>query len=188
MENLKTKKSSETRTKIVRAFENCIARNGYAQTKLLDIADAAGLAPPHLRYYFKNKESILEYQYERLVAGFERALENIQADDAFAWFEALAHMLFDNERRSPQAVIVLIEGNSLASRSDRMRHIKQRYDVETRAIFAEKVADLGAADAEEKAEVLFHFLSGLILNTAFDSQQARRQAIPLFLRFVRGLV
>ncbi len=187
MNNLKTKKSAETRTKIVRAFEACIANNGYSQTKLLDIADAAGLAPPHLRYYFKNKESILEYRYERLVAGFERALNHIETDEPLAWFEALAHMLFDDARRSPQAVIVLIEGNSLAARSDRMRDIKQRYDVETRAIMASKVAELGVADPQEQAEVMFHFLSGLLLNTAFEAQTVRRQAIPLFMQFVRGL-
>ena len=188
MQNLKTKKSEETRSKIIRAFETCIATNGYAQTKLMDIADEAGLATPHLRYYFKNKESILEHRYEQLVAGFDRALITLEADDALGWFEKLAALVFGDERRSPQAVIVLIEGNGLAARSEQMRDIKQQYDVQTRTIFAAKIRELGCANAEESAEVVFHFLTGLILNTAFGSQAARRQAIPLFLRFVRSLV
>ena len=52
---------------------------------------------------------------------------------------------------------------------------------------AEKVAELGMDQPQEKADYIFHFLSGLILNTAFASQAERKDAIPLFLRFVRSL-
>ncbi len=185
--NLKAKKSAETRRKIVRAFENCVARNGYAQTKLVDIAEDAGLATPHLRYYFKNKESILEYQYEQLVAAFEQAVLAIEAEDPIAWFEALGHLIFNTGRRRTQAFLVLIEANTLIARSPHMREVKERYDVQTRAAIEVRARQLGCEDPPAAAVMIFHFLTGLMLNSAFDGREERAAAIPFFLRFVAAL-
>mgnify|MGYP001052308099 CR=1 FL=1 len=94
------KKSDETRARIVEAFDRCVALNGYANTKLIDIAVEAGLATPHLRYYFKNKESILEHQYEQIVGAFELAVQNLARETPKEWFEGLGHLLFAGGKKS----------------------------------------------------------------------------------------
>lgn len=180
----KAKKSDATRQKIVRAFDECVASAGYAHTKLVDIADAAGLATPHLRYYFKNKESILEYQYEQLVAGFERAVLGITAGSPYEWFEALAHLVFDSGRRSTRAHLLLLEANMLVARSERMRSLKQRYDSHMLQAFETQLEATTVDDPGAVAAMIFHQLSGLILNNAFESKTTRARAIPQFVNFV----
>ncbi len=188
MNGPRVKKSEETRRKIVRAFDECVANSGYAQTKLVDIADAAGLATPHLRYYFRNKESILEFQYERIVGTYEELVADISAATVREWFEALAHLNFDTGRRSTRAMLVLIEANSLAARSERMKTLKRQYDLQTLAAIEQQARSSGVADPGETAEMIFHFLTGLMLNTAFEPKRKREQAIQLFLRFVERII
>lgn len=188
MNDLKSKKSDETRKKIVRAFDECVAANGYAQTKLVDIADAAGLATPHLRYYFRNKESILEYQYEHLVSGFERAVATITAESPIAWFEALGRLTLGTGTRSTQALLVLIEANSLVARSTQMKKLKRQYDQQTLDAIEQQLRATDTPDPETATPMIFHFLTGLMLNTAFESKRTREKAIPFFMQFVARII
>jgi AcrR family transcriptional regulator len=52
-------------TSIVEAAERVFAANGYYQTRMDDIADAAELAKGTLYYYFKNKDAIYLHLLER---------------------------------------------------------------------------------------------------------------------------
>ncbi len=184
----KQSKSSVTRNKILRAFDVCLTDLGYAQTKLVDIAEAAGLATPHLRYYFKNKESILEHRFERQVADFDRVVNNLPAQDPLQWFEGLAKMVFGTDPRTTQALLVLVEGNVLVARSEQMRMLKQSYDRKVRDAMEQQLRNGGVSDSKRQARILFHFLSGLILNTALEPKSNREDATPLFLDLVRQVL
>ena len=180
----KARKSDETRERIVRAFTRCVAENGYAHTKLQDIAEQASLAPPHLRYYFKNKESILEFQYERIVARFEEIVLNLSASSTRGWFDAFAKIVFDGDPLSIQSRLVLIEANILAARSQRMLALKQAYDANMLKALEQQFAAAGLRAPEHEARVTFHFLTGLILNTAFVNKTEREAVLPLFKKFI----
>ena len=80
--------------------------------------------------------------------------------------------------------MVLIEGNSLAYRSERMKKLKYDYDRQILAAIEFQIYRLNVVDSRETAHMVFHFLIGLLLNTAFDSKAERARAIPLFLRFI----
>ena len=186
--NVKAKKSDETRERIVRAFSQCVAENGYAQTKLLDIAEQAGLATPHLRYYFKNKESILEYQYEQVVARFHDRVTGIAATTARAWFDEFARLTFDTDPRAKQGRLMLMEANILVARSRHMKNLKRSYDEHMLSTLEAQFRQAGTKSPAEAATITFHFMSGLILNTAFESKAAWEDAVSIFNAFVKKLL
>lgn len=180
----KVKKSDETRSKILRAFTDCVVSNGYAQTKLVDIAEQAGLATPHLRYYFKNKESILEYQYERVVARFQDSILGIKAKTSEAWFDQFVKIVFNADPRSTRAQLVLMEANILVAHSQQMRVLKHTYDKNTLKVLEQQFALAGHPEPARAALEVFHFLTGLMLNTAFESREDWVAARPIFKQFV----
>lgn len=177
-------KSEITRKRIVAGLEACIVKFGYAQTKWVDIAEAADLSTPHLRYYFKNKESILEHQYEHLVQQFERAVSALPQSLGPDWFTELAHLIFDTKRRSRESVMILMQANIVTAHSAPLQALKRRYDQQIQAAIEAQLDYLDIADARSVAEIIFHLLSGLMLNTAFESKRKKEQAIELFLQFV----
>ena len=184
----KVKKSDETRERILQAFSQCIVNAGYAQTKLTDIAEEAGLATPHLRYYFKNKESILEHQYERVVARFQDRVQDISAASPRAWFDAYIKLIFDAGSRSLAGRLILIEGNVLVARSSRMKAVKRKYDAHMLKTLEAQFDRAGVDDPVQSAAVTFHFLTGLILNTAFAPKARQKEETAMARSFVRQLL
>jgi len=51
--------SRETRKRIIEAAARVLARDGYAETSVKDIAAEAGIAPGLVHYYFKTKEELV---------------------------------------------------------------------------------------------------------------------------------
>jgi len=180
----KASKSVLTREKILSAFDECLVRTGYAQTKLVDIAEAAGLATPHLRYYFKNKESILEFRYDRQINDFQKLVQGLPEGDATRWFTELARVVFGAGQRSKQALLILIEAHVLVARSQRMRTLKQAYDLEMLNAMEYQLKREGVPRSARNAKMLFHYLSGLMLNAALQSNVRREDFKALFLQLV----
>ncbi|CAM2798536.1 TetR/AcrR family transcriptional regulator [Skermania piniformis] len=51
--------SNPTRARILSAAASVLARRGYAGTRLADIAEAAGLRPPAVYYYFASRDEVV---------------------------------------------------------------------------------------------------------------------------------
>jgi TetR/AcrR family transcriptional regulator len=71
-------KAERTRAAILAAAERLFARQGYAATRLDDVADAVGVKRAALFYYFRDKQAlydaVIEDSFRELVAGVEAAL------------------------------------------------------------------------------------------------------------------
>ena len=59
-------RGGERRERILKAFHDCIIRNGYAKTTLRDVALEAGMTASHLLYYFPGKDAILEHYFDQV--------------------------------------------------------------------------------------------------------------------------
>ena len=77
------------REDILDAALRCFAQRGYAQTKIADIATAAGYTAASLYTYFPGKKEIFVAAADRFVSGVEVAV-GPPPDEAPADFEALA--------------------------------------------------------------------------------------------------
>lgn len=69
-----TTKSARTRERILDAAARVLSVKGYAGTRLVDIAEAAGLQPPALYYYYPSREDLVE---EVMWVGFARMRRHV---------------------------------------------------------------------------------------------------------------
>jgi AcrR family transcriptional regulator len=53
-------KSARTRQRILDAAAHVLSRNGYAGTRLADVAGQAGIAAPAIYYYFRSRDDLIE--------------------------------------------------------------------------------------------------------------------------------
>jgi TetR/AcrR family transcriptional regulator, cholesterol catabolism regulator len=67
-------KSARTRQRILDAAAQVLNRNGYAGTRLSEIAELAQIQAPALYYYFASREELIE---EVVLLGMARALEHV---------------------------------------------------------------------------------------------------------------
>jgi len=69
----------ERRRRILQAARKVFAQGGYAATRMTDIASAAGVGKGTLYEYFRNKEEILRFEFDRYFAAFETAAATAMA-------------------------------------------------------------------------------------------------------------
>lgn len=62
--------------KILDAAYACIARDGYAQTSLRQIAQEAGVAVSQISYHYENKEGLLLAVVERAATNYHEYMQN----------------------------------------------------------------------------------------------------------------
>lgn len=69
---------SEREKTIIAAALKVFSRNGYAQTRMADIAAEAGMSYGLVYHYYQNKEKLFEAIVEDWWAGFYRELESLK--------------------------------------------------------------------------------------------------------------
>jgi AcrR family transcriptional regulator len=69
-------KSARTRERILDAAAVVLNRNGYAGTRLSDIAGLAGLATPAIYYYFPSRDEVIQ---EVVQVGLRRTMAHVRA-------------------------------------------------------------------------------------------------------------
>ncbi len=69
-------KSVRTRQRILDAAAHVLSRQGYAGTRLTDVAEAAEVQPPAIYYYFPSREDLIE---EVMWSGIARMTDHVQA-------------------------------------------------------------------------------------------------------------
>lgn len=69
-------KSERTRERVIQAAAVTLSRLGYAGTRLVDVADEAGLQAPAIYYYFDSRELLIE---EVITVGTIRLREFVKA-------------------------------------------------------------------------------------------------------------
>ncbi|HET7420858.1 MAG TPA: TetR/AcrR family transcriptional regulator [Candidatus Dormibacteraeota bacterium] len=102
---------TKSREKILQAAFDVLARQGYENTSIKDIAEQAGVAGGLVHYYFKSKQqlvlAVLEFVCEKVEFGTAGEAGALQA------FEQTKAMLRDPESRRANALYVQLMGVSL---------------------------------------------------------------------------
>ncbi|WP_187969700.1 TetR/AcrR family transcriptional regulator [Aquibium microcysteis] len=114
--------------RILKAAVELFARKGFDGTRIAEIAEASGLPKANVYYYFETKESIYGVLIERLLQGWDQALEHIRADrepsEAIAGYIAAK---LDYSRRHPTQsrffANEMMRGGGFLSRAQR-RHMQ----------------------------------------------------------------
>ncbi|HEY5561754.1 MAG TPA: TetR/AcrR family transcriptional regulator [Clostridiaceae bacterium] len=112
----------------IKVFSN----NGYYDTTVKDVVEAADISVGTFYFYFKNKEDLFETLYDELSETFYAALcgslENINNDLDLGFSKAITFFLKAIQLNRPLAKIMLIEAVGLNPNFERKRaEVTQKY-------------------------------------------------------------
>lgn len=110
----KHKSQDERREQILEAAMECFIRNGYAHTRVDDIANEAGLSKGGIYFHFGSKKEIFDAVQDMEIERTMRAVieANASQDSAVGKIEALARQLlinFSSNEEHRKFLIVLAE-------------------------------------------------------------------------------
>jgi AcrR family transcriptional regulator len=181
---------ADRRAEIAKALYACMSKRGYANTRLKDIADAAGMTPSHVGYYFDDQAAILEYYAgdlcERIVSGFP----DLDEPDPARLTDTIAAFCFGEGQLNTAFLGVIQELSGLAVHDARLHQIKREHAAAWRtylgAFFA-RVKPRDGLTPREAAWLAHAMLVGFDTNTLFDRGLSRETAHQLFRRELRAL-
>ncbi|NLO97931.1 MAG: TetR/AcrR family transcriptional regulator [Peptococcaceae bacterium] len=123
---MKTKANEVSQSqRILKAAIKCIAKKGYANASLRDIADEAGVVLSQLNYYYNNKQGLFVEVVKRLSQQYLSEIENIlqqgetKREKTAALTEYFQKILKDN----PELFKLLFDLSSMALWSDPLREL-----------------------------------------------------------------
>lgn len=139
---LRERKRARTRRAIARAALELFDRQGFQDTTIAQVAEAADVSPRTVSSYFPHKEDLAFPDSEEAFADLDRRLRERPPDESATdalrnWIEAWLsdHAERDQERRMRRAVIARDEG---------LRAYEHRFMVRIQDALAEAIArDLG---------------------------------------------
>jgi TetR/AcrR family transcriptional regulator len=117
----KTDREGTTEAQILLAARDVFTHKGYADTRMQDIADKAGLNHALLHYYFRSKEKLFNQIFEEELMLFLMSFAQLWVKEA-SLFEKIDHIIDTEMRRfveSPHIPFFLM--HELSQRGDRLR-------------------------------------------------------------------
>ncbi len=181
---------SDRRAEIARALYACMSKRGYANTSLKDIADAAGMTPSHVGYYFDDQSAILEYYAVGLCERIVGSFPDLGEPDANRLVDSVVDFCFGDGQLNTAFLGVIQEISGLAVHDAELNEIKTEHATAWRryleALFQRLGTDL-AQTPREAAWLAHALLVGLDTNTLFDRSLSRESARELFRGALRAL-
>jgi AcrR family transcriptional regulator len=161
--------TAERRAVILRAAGPLFARDGYASTRLDDVAAAAGVSKPILYRHFESKKALYVALLDKHEADLPTFFERVAGVAQDLGPEALVRLILehwlDYVRENQHAWAMLFRD---ASGDDELRRRRREVSVRAREVMAAFVAGVGggrvpADQVEPTAELLTSGLAGLAL-------------------------
>ena len=189
--------SEQRREQILRAALDVIVERGYAETRIADVAERAGVSPALVIYYFKTKDHLLTeairyYEEHWYSVGQRRMADMTTAAARLA--EIVAMSCLDEADPDPRGSWTLfLDFWAQAARNPEVGSVRQKSDERWR----EQIADLVMAgqaagefrdvDPENFAITLSTLLDGLTIQVALnDPVVDSLRAFELSMAFVAG--
>ena len=180
----------DRRAEIAKALYACMSKRGYANTRLKDIADAAGMTPSHVGYYFDDQAAILEYYATQLCERIVGSFPELDGADPGQLADAIARFCFSEGQLNTAFLGVIQELSGLAVHDARLHQIKREHAAAWRT-YLEKFFELArprnGLSPREAAWLAHAMLVGFDTNTLFDRGLSRETAHELFRRELRAL-
>jgi len=121
--------SEERRVQIITAAINVFAREGFANSRMEDVASEAGLSKGLLYWYFKSKEEIIIAIADVLFAAEFRKIQTISTEgqSAYSCLEQVLDIFVEELQGMMKVAPVVYEFYALAFRNATVRKVMQGY-------------------------------------------------------------
>jgi AcrR family transcriptional regulator len=171
------------RKAILRALHGCVISKGYSKTTLADVAEAAGMYPSHLLYYFEGKEAILEHYFQDVSDKIVSRLQSFSAESPERQIELLANLFFAGEGIKKTEIGFMLECFGVAVNDSVLREEKAGLDRQCKDYLYELFQQSPRRimqDARDCAEIAYAMLIGLRSAVYFDEKLNLPDAYRLF--------
>jgi AcrR family transcriptional regulator len=178
-------KLKDRRKTIVAALRRCMLTKGYAETRLTDLARAAGISVSHLLYYFESKEAVLEEVCEEVVDQTLTEVTSYRDDPPEERIHILVDHVFVRSVISRSELGVVLELVALSMHRSKIREKLDRYNREMMAYLTDlfqQVPRQPGVSAREAADIAAAIWMGLVTNSQYDSGLDDGRARRLFRR------
>jgi AcrR family transcriptional regulator len=187
--------ADQRRVQMLQAALEVISERGYAETRIADVAERAGVSPALVIYYFKTKDQLLTdairyYDDHWYAVGQSRIASLPTAAARMQEFVAMA-CLPEADPLPASSWQLWLDFWAQAARNDAVAGVRQKSDERWRGAIAELVREGQAAgefreiDADGFAIFLSALLDGLTVQIALDDPVIDgARAFDLTMRFV----
>ncbi len=183
-------RGTERKRRIFRSLHDCIISKGYVKTTLADVANAAGMTPSHLLYYFNGKEDILEQYFQSVSEQFVARLDEFASSPEEQQINLLADFWFRGETSTMQEIGFMLECFGAAVHDHVLRVTKADFDARCKLFLAQIFEQAPAAmltNAKDAAEIAYSMMIGLRSAVYFDDDVGLEDAHRLFSSAVRRM-
>lgn len=112
---------TERKQQILSALETCVVKNGLAKTSLQDVADAAALPRPLVRYFVGNRDEMITKLFESIIERGEKQLAEWISQTDSPTVEDRLDLLFDTVFANETSNSLVSELWYLANREPEIR-------------------------------------------------------------------
>ncbi|MEM7016099.1 MAG: TetR/AcrR family transcriptional regulator [Pseudomonadota bacterium] len=180
--------NSDRMIKIGRALYRCIREQGYASTKLQDIAKQAEMSPSHVRYYFTGKQAILEWYFEQTSQGYQSGMKRLVASTPADPIVTLSRGFFPESPQRRANLGVFIELRTLALHHPALLKQLKEHDRIQIGFIAELLAPVTRdMDPVAVAEIAYSLAQGLYMGETLQ-RFATSSAHEYFAATLRALI
>ncbi len=168
--------AAERKDQIVRATVECIAKHGYHNFSMQDVARAAGVSKGIIHYYFLNKDELMMSVLDKVAGDIERVLlaDMESIEDPKKKLEILINISFDVVRNTKEYYQVNMDFWTQINQKPDVRKVIARHyakfrDTASRVI--ENGVKLGVfrqVDPDEYASFVLAVVDGISLQWLFD--------------------
>ena len=146
-------------------------KKGYAKTTLADVAEAAGMYPSHLLYYFDGKDAILQQFFQNVAKQIVQRLEKFRKETPEAQIDLLTELFFAGTSITKSEIGLMLECFGVAVNDKVLRYEKEKLDIKCKAYLEallEQTPRGFLSDTKDSAEVAYATLIGLRAAVYFD--------------------
>ena len=174
-------RGDKRRKDILWALHDRMIKVGYSKTTLADVAEAAGMYPSHLLYYFDGKDAILQQFFQNVARQILGRLDKIRGKNPRQQIDLLVKLFFGGAGITKSEIGLMLECFGVAVNDKVLRRAKSDLDAKCKTYLVELLEQTPRGlhtSAEDSAEVAYATLIGLrtavYFDKGFDLDQARR--------------
>ncbi|MCL5256675.1 MAG: TetR/AcrR family transcriptional regulator [Chloroflexi bacterium] len=189
--------SSSRLEQIVTAAQRCLARDGYANVSIKDIAQEAGVAPGLLHYYFDSKEDLLVAAVQQAARRYREEFFSqlhISPDPARSLATSI-EWVGRKLKEDPTWFLLLFELYGLSLRDERIRAELLRMLREERAMVTDVVSEILATSPERLGfspeslgTLILSVFDGVSIHALIDPAVDPVQNLSMIARAIKALL
>ncbi|MGI9229044.1 MAG: TetR/AcrR family transcriptional regulator [Gammaproteobacteria bacterium] len=167
----------------MQSLRDCIMEKGYTKTTLADVANAAGMYPSHLLYYYRDKDDILEQYFQEVANRILERIDGFRDAEPEQQIDYLTDLFFSGKGVTKSEVGFMLECFGVAVNDKILRGEKSNMDKRIKEYLCTLFdkADLHIFDSnKDAAEIAYSMLIGLRTAIYFDGQLKLSDARRLF--------